>query len=485
METKRAEIRGLGLFGAVLALALMGAGCDGNGTDDTDGGLQTDGGVIDGDDGGTTDAGTDGGMIEPNNQIAVVRLNSDGTVDTDFGEEGVATLEFGEGAGGPQDLLWDLKLDSEGRAVLFGSGKAPGRTDQDRYVARLTTSGALDTTFGTAGMVTLDAQGLNDNARGGTVQQDGKILASGYTPVPTGVGTQTANAIILQRLNADGSPDMSFGTDGVVQSNPFSLDDMTPWGMAEAYSVVQQSTGAYVTTGYGRMASSGPVDLVSFRYGAEDGALDVTWGVDGNLVLDVSADHDRGRNLTVLPDDSTVHVGSAAVAPNTLDAMIFVADENGEPADGFNTDGYRLFDFGAADEAFFGVAAAADGSWIAAVGYSAQPGGMDATLALLSTLNEVSTFAEVTPISTTAMDRFWAVTFGPDNKVYAAGVIDEGGDHQMLVVRFNTDGSRDPTFGTEGVVRINVREAGTVEAARAIAVQADGKIIVGGAVESL
>ncbi len=488
-QTKREGVGQFGLFGAVLALALVATACGGGGNgSETDGGTEPDAGQTGGEDAGTDpDAGVnpDGGMSSAEgNQIAVVRLNSDGSLDSNFGEGGIATVEFGEGAGTVQDTLWDLKLDRTGRIVLFGSGKAQGeRADQDRYVARLTAAGALDTTFGEGGFTTLDTQGLADNGRGGWLQADGKIVASGYTPVPTGVGTQTANAIILQRLNEDGSPDTAFGTEGVVQSNPFSLDDMTPWGMAEAYAVARQSNGSYVTTGYGRVASSGPVDLVSFRFNDSDGSLDDVWGIGGKLVLDVSAEHDRGRNLTVLPDDRTVHVGSAAVAANTLDAMIFVTTENGSADDTFSTDGYKLFDFGSADEAFFGVAASSNGAWIAAAGYSAQTGGIDATLALIPT-GSGTEFSGVVPLSATAMDRFWAVTFGPDDKVYAAGVIDEGGDHRMLVARFNLNGTLDTEFGTGGTVKLNVREGGNVETARAIAVQADGKIVIGGAVEA-
>ena len=49
------------------------------------------------------------------------------------------------------------------------------------------------------------------------------------------------------------------------------------WGMAEAYGVARQSTGAYVTGGYGRSAAGGTVNVVSFRCTAA-GAFDTTWG---------------------------------------------------------------------------------------------------------------------------------------------------------------------------------------------------------------
>ena len=70
--------------------------------------------------------------------------------------------------------------------VLFGSKKANGRADVDRFVARLTNTGRLDPTFNDGGLHEHDVDGLNDNPRHGFVQADGKIVMSGYTSRPTG-----------------------------------------------------------------------------------------------------------------------------------------------------------------------------------------------------------------------------------------------------------------------------------------------------------
>ena len=73
----------------------------------------------------------------------------------------------------------------------------------DRVVVRLSANGAVDATFGTMGFHTLNIANLSDSARNGIVQTDGKIVSVGYTSQPTGVGTQTANRIVLARLNGD------------------------------------------------------------------------------------------------------------------------------------------------------------------------------------------------------------------------------------------------------------------------------------------
>lgn len=470
-----------------LAVALLGgalAACGPNertpedaGTgEDVDSGVEADAGEQP-----ETDAGV------PDTDIAVFRLNTDGTLDTAFGTDGIAMVSFSEGLESATDSIWDMKVDSADRVVLFGQGKAPGeRTDVDRYVARLSPTGQLDTNFATDGLFSFDSSnGLKDNGKNGIIEADDSIVSAGYTNQPTGVGTQSANSIVLVKLDANGDFVQSFGEAGVINSNPFSSSDPAmPWGMAEAYGVGRQSTGQYVTTGYGRAAASGTVDLVSFRYGA-DGVLDTMWADQGQYVLDVAADNDRGRNIVVLNDDRVVMAGSASVAPSTLDAMLVVLGAGGRAHVPFSADGYRLFDLGSADEAFFGVAASEDGNWVAAAGYTKTAEGLDGALLITPVgVGVAAEFIGATPLSADSDDRFWTTTFAGD-KVYAAGSVKEGSDQQMVVARFNLDGTLDTTFGESGVVRLNVAaaESDTVEGVRGIAVQSDGKIVLAGAVQ--
>ncbi|WP_437596644.1 delta-60 repeat domain-containing protein [Sorangium sp. So ce590] len=311
----------------------------------------------------------------PDADLAVVRFNTDGTLDTTFGTDGIAIHDLGAGDGNTGDMLWGVDRDIDDQLVLFASKKAEGRADRDRAIVRLTADGDLDTTFATEGVHTLDVDGLNlgDNPRNGLVQPDGKIFSSGYTSVGG------RNQIVLLRLNDDGTPDTTFSSDGVVRLAPF------PVGMAEAYGAALQSDGKYVTTGYGRAEESGPVDLVSFRVTAT-GGFDASWGVSGGFLLDVAGDNDRGRNLLALPDDRVVMVGSATPATGNVDAMIAVLDRNGAPDARFSPSGHRLYSFDRSDDSLFGVAVSPNGAWIAAAGYRSDGNGPeddDATLVLL------------------------------------------------------------------------------------------------------
>ncbi|QDE70010.1 hypothetical protein BHS09_25205 [Myxococcus xanthus] len=477
--------------GAALALTL--ACMTGCGDDDEptptptpDAGTNTDAG---------TDAGTnptpDAGTGALDSDIAVVRFNEDGTHDTTFGAGGITHVDFGTGRDGTRDSLWDVRVDATDRIVLFGNKRGDGtRADTDRVVARLTATGALDTTFGSAGtpngFSVLNLSNLNDGMRYGFIQPDGKIMTSGYTSMPTGVGAQAANRIVLQRLNDNGKADDAFGWKGVVTSAPFQAQSETnpEWGMAEAYAAGMQSNGSYVTTGYGRSASSGTVDLVSFRYTAT-GALDPTWGTGGSVVLDLAGDNDRGRNLVVLNDDRVLHVGSGTPSAQNIQALLLMQTPDGQPDTTFAPEGYKTYGLERPEQAFFGVAKSADGNWAAAVGYRAGGSGNDdGILAIIPTNGTAEeVIIKATPISATENDRFWSVAFDATNRIYAAGFVTEGGDNQMVVARFTTDGNLDPTFGTGGIAKINVATAATEESARGIAIQTDGKIVIGGPIE--
>ena len=286
----------------------------------------------------------------PDRDVAVVRLLPTGALDTNFGTNGVAIIDLAAPAGSVRDDLYGLTVDAMGRPVLFGSRKGDGtRTDQDRVVARLTAAGALDTSFGSMGQHLLTIGTLNDNPRHGLVQPDGKIVMAGYTNQPTGVGNQTANAVVLLRLLDTGMPDTTFGASGIVNANPFkSPDGVMLAGMTEAYGITRQSTGNLVTVGYARgvgRASTEPVDLVVNRWNASNGLLDTTFASGGALLVDVAGAADQGRNVITLPGDKLMVVGNAATTATNGDALVVMVDANGGRDASFGTNGAKTYDF--------------------------------------------------------------------------------------------------------------------------------------------
>ncbi len=286
----------------------------------------------------------------------------------------------------PSYNSWGIALDKSNTAspkiVVFAAGApakaqnaANQRIDNDRWITRVDANTLdFDTTFNGGAPYTVDAdgKGLADNARRGMVLSDGSILSSGYTNFGQGLG----NHVVLIRLLANGTPDPAFGfgttnpTPGQTKFNPFVA---APNGAAEAYGVVRQSSGRYVTTGYGNshfdVATKAP-DLVTF--GVKADGLDTSYGKQGSLGLQSEADksaglgatpfEDRGRDIAVLSDDRIVHAGAYDGY-----AALFVLDKDGnlDPSSGLN--GVIEYQYPAN---FFKIAVSADGKQIAATAAS-------------------------------------------------------------------------------------------------------------------
>lgn len=130
--------------------------------------------------------------------FAVLRYNVDGSLDTSFGPgptPGIVTIDFGGG-----DEAGDVRLQSDGKIVVSGSA------DNVAFLlARLNTDGTLDATFGSGGKVT---PGFGDVAFAMAIQTDGRIVIGGGRPGP--------NAFTLGRFLTNGALDTTFGSGGIV-----------------------------------------------------------------------------------------------------------------------------------------------------------------------------------------------------------------------------------------------------------------------------
>ena len=301
----------------------------------------------------------------------------------------------------PQYQSWGIALDKSNAAaekiVVFAFG-APAkvalggtqRVDNDRWIARVLASDfSHDPAFnaGKPFSVDSDGKGLADNARRGIVEADGTIVSSGYTDFGTGPSIN----VVLLRLKPDGTPDATFGfgttsaaaSPGQTKFNPF----LSVQGASEAYAVVKQSGGRYVTTGYGKSnfdVATQENDLLTF--GLNRDGLDPTFGRLGAWAIQSEGKtgagtgarpfRDNGRDLAILSDDRTVQVGCWDDK-----AAVFLFDKNGRLDKGsFGGEGYKVYPTHGFP--FFKVAVSPDGKRIAASSQSttADPSSLVVTL---------------------------------------------------------------------------------------------------------
>jgi uncharacterized delta-60 repeat protein len=162
-----------------------------------------------------SDAGTEA-------DIGVARFNTDGTADTTFGTNGKVRVDFSAGgivsstfSGGSWDEASRLVMQTDGKIVIGGFTQVAGVF---RYaLVRLLADGSLlDTTFGTNGLVSTPFTTQNDRARSIALQADGKVVVAGQL-----AGSSSNADIGIARYTTAGALDTTFGIGGLVQVDMF------------------------------------------------------------------------------------------------------------------------------------------------------------------------------------------------------------------------------------------------------------------------
>ena len=238
-------------------------------------GIQTDGKIV--------AAGTYGSIAT---QWTDARYNSDGTLDTSFGINGIAYIT-GFPHTGPLNLL-SMTIQTDGKILTVGYNSGPG-LDNNITVVRQNTDGSLDSSFGSGGIVQTKYPGsLNDNTRTIAVQPDGKILVAGD------YAYGGAGQPILVRFNADGSLDNSFGNGGFVVESIGTFSGTS--------TVALQSDGKILVTGgdWAVTFPNPPLETYIIRYNS-DGTRDATFGVNGLVVNPFNSGFDQGQSLVIDP----------------------------------------------------------------------------------------------------------------------------------------------------------------------------------------
>ena len=228
------------------------------------------------------------GVPERNPDFLTARLTSDGKLDTTFGSGGAVRTPVSAST----DLAWAVAVGPGGEIVVGGIAYLPGGSDM--AVVRYTSSGVLDPNFSGDGIATLDI-GAIDSVSGIAVQPDGKVVAVGR-------GGMGFTAV---RLLPNGALDGSFGSGGIVITavgSP-SVED-------EATAVLVLGDGKIVVTGAADY--SFPYSQTNFalaRYQA-DGRPDPTFG-SGGVVVTEGPEEEIASALAIAPDGKIVVAGSA------------------------------------------------------------------------------------------------------------------------------------------------------------------------------
>jgi len=142
----------------------------------------------------------------------LARFNPDGTLDSTFGTGGVVSTAF-NGVSGEEAR--DLAVQPDGRILVVGFTRAAANTtNYDFVVARYNSNGTLDTSFGDGGKTTIDFYGRTDQAHRILLQDDGRIVVGGHAGfLSTEPNSIPENLFALARLTPDGVLDTTFGVE--------------------------------------------------------------------------------------------------------------------------------------------------------------------------------------------------------------------------------------------------------------------------------
>jgi uncharacterized delta-60 repeat protein len=352
--------------------------------------------------------GTFGGLL--------LRLNTNGTLDTTFGSGGFVLLGSTEGSD-----VFGIALLSNGQ-ILVGSDGLPNT------IIRLNSNGTLDTTFGTNGIAsTTSIQIL-----------PGESPAQSYLALlPSGEILMTGSGV-MARFTSNGQLDPTFGNAGIA-----SLATPVP------------SAVAVLANGKILVASGQPLPAILqlapplptlqggtiTRYNA-NGSLDTTFGAAGQAACTCSA-----TAITVQSDGKIVVAGTVTTAIETVVNSLGVTNPNNQTGFGL----VRYNPNGTIDTTF--------NRGLAAVGFgSSFPAGEGLALAVQSN-GDIVAGGQAGVGETNG--------FGYISSSFA-------------LARFTSTGQLDSTFGQEGTVLTQIGASNSISFVSALAIQSDGKILAAG-----
>lgn len=417
------------------------------------------------------------GPLQPYS-LGVMKLTTGGALDSSFSGDGLALYD----ALGPALNVGEVSMMlPDGRFLVAENVRLTPRNTLAGSVIRLTmfTSGGLrDATFGVGGTVQIDL-GLAASEPGAiTVDANGKILIAGTRYFLPDGGKVLFGEAALTRLNADGTFDTSFGTGGVVTSPDFKdgLRQETHFN-----GIVVQPDGKIVTLG--SIATFDPLDrVVTLNRYLPNGTLDPTFAGDGRGEFPLASG--SVDQFQLLPDGRFLLAGSTSdtaemeflrvSASGVLDSTF---GQGGIAKPGLHGKVKKILLNG--DGTFDAVADSLSplpyagfiitGVTSPAVYQFTMDGTLDPSFDHDGILNLSADlgFSEVGAVARDSSGR------------YLLGVSFEGLDRSTYskFVRFNTDGSRDQTFGTdEGT---DLLSSG-IRVTRAAYLRLDGSVVIVG-----
>lgn len=411
--------------------------------------------------------------------LAPAAAGAPGALDATFSDYGwVRTLEVR--SGGTNYLpkgAQDIAIQPDGSIVAVGELQ-DGNSRWEFGVFRYTPAGALDPSFGQGGWSATDI-GTFEVAHAVALQRDGRIVVGGAGDCPL------AMCFALVRYNPDGSVDLTFGTGGLVLT-------MFPKCGCRIFDLLVQADGRIVATGYRfRYGDAQNDNLFAVARYLPDGRLDPSFSGDGRVTVDFGYGDDLAYAIAQQRDGKILVAGAGTrnLYRTGDDFAIARLRPNGRLDRTFSGDGRATINFrGRSFESAASVAVQRNGRILLAGassrGFDAPPRIAVARLLASGRLDgSFGTYGKRRLSPSAYGGSAAAIVQHPDGRLLVAGrafVDPQRLSSDWVVLRYRGGGALDRSFGGDGIV---ATDFGTgADGAEAVAVQADGKIVVGGSI---
>ncbi len=276
-------------------------------------------------------------------EVVVVRFNSDGTLDDSFGGHGVVSTPVGTVRAEANALA----VQSDNKILV--AGYSQNASDYDAVLARYLPNGALDSTFGSGGIVVLNV-GSYDEFEALVLQPDNRIIVAGNTDY---------TKFLLARYLADGTPDTTFGTNGIV------FTDIAGSTQDFASDMIRQPDGKIVLAG--TIESTPSVFTFTLVRYNENGSIDTAFGTNGIVTIPILCNNDFDAKAALQADGKIVVTAPGSVtgaAPHDTTIVRYLP--NGTLDTGFGTNGKVTASMGALSDIPYDITIQADGMIVVA-----------------------------------------------------------------------------------------------------------------------
>lgn len=386
-------------------------------------------------------------------QIAFYRLNSNGSADSQFGDKGISLFSNFLPAPYEGASISSISLQADGKIIATGTAWYQSGTFflSNILVMRLKSNGTLDSSFGENGTVRTNINSVNglsvDDAYSVKVLENGNILAGGTSY------DYTQHRMLFLEYKPNGTLNNSFGSGGVVLIDISHGDD-------EIFDLAVQPNGNIVGAGeYYPQGGNSSYDVAVVRL-LPNGMLDNSFGINGIVKTRIGNGADAAKSIALQKNGKIVIAGSTRVSTTTKDDLLAVRyNENGTVDSSFAVNGIYMKDINGGNDVANAVVVLSNNK-ILLGGYATQNSVTNfLALQLKNNGKEDDTYGTNGMVITSIYNQGDAANdmlLQNDGKIIQAGQAANGASNFFTSIRYNTDGTLDPSFANNGIYVFSV-----------------------------